>query len=255
MTRFNTLLVSGLLAGGTLLALPAAAQVTSLAVIDPAAAILNAKALGSAVGTIGTTYKSQLDQVAARRTALSAEVKATAAPLDTNKDGQISDAELQAAQAAKNPVLDRLKTAQSNAEAELARLNQPMARAEVYAIEQIMQRYTEAMQNVVNTKKIPLVLSADAVLFGQPAADITNDVKVEIDRLAPTVSIAPPANWQASQQAVQLFQQFQQAQAAAAQQAAQQPAGAAPAGAAPAPAAPRPAAPAPAGTRPQPQGR
>jgi len=255
MTRFSKFLVSGLLAGGTLLALPAAAQVTSLAVIDPAAAILNAKAIGAAVGTIGTTYKTQLDQVAARRTALSAELKAAAAPLDTNKDGQISDAELQAAQAAKNPALDRLKTAQANAEAELARLNQPMARAEVYAIEQVMSRYNEAMQNVVNTKKIPLVLSADSVLFGQPAADITNDVKLEIDRLAPTVSIAPPANWQASQQAVQLFQQLQQAQAAAAQQSAQQGAGAAPAApTATPPAATRPAT-APAGTRPQPQGR
>jgi Skp family chaperone for outer membrane proteins len=249
MTRFNTLIGAGLLAGGALLALPAAAQVSSVAVIDPAGAILSAKALGAAVGTIGTTYKAQLDQVAARRSALAAEMKTMAAPLDTNKDGQVSQAELEAAANAKNPLVERLRTAQQNAEQELSRLNQPMIRAEVYAIEQIMQGYGAAQQTVINAKKIQLLLNAEAMMYGQPTADITMDVKNEIDRTVPTVSIAPPANWQPSQQAVQLFQQYQQVQAqAAAQQAAAQPAGAAPAPAATAPAAP-------AGAKPAPRGR
>jgi len=226
MTSFTKFIGAGVLASGALIALPAAAQVSSVAVIDPASAILSAKALGMAIGAIGTTYKTQVDQLSARRTALAAEMKTMAAPLDTNKDGQVSQAEIEAATTAKNPLVERLRKTQTNNENELGRLNQPMVRAEVYAIEQIMGSYGNALQTVINTKKIQLLLNADAAIYGQPAADITPDVKNEIDRTLPTVSIAPAATWQPSQQAVQLFQQYQQAREAAAQQAANQPAAA-----------------------------
>jgi Skp family chaperone for outer membrane proteins len=231
MTSFTRFMGAGLLAGGALIALPAAAQVSSVAVIDPASAILSAKALGVAIGTIGTTYKTQFDQLNARQTALAAELKTMAAPLDTNKDGQVSQAEVEAATTAKNPLVERLRTAQGKNENELGRLNQPMVRAEVFAIEQIMGSYSNALQTVITTKKVQLLLNADAVIYGLPAADITPDVKNEIDRILPTVSIAPAETWQPSQQAVQLFQQYQQAQQAAAQRAAIQPAGAVPAAA------------------------
>jgi len=229
MTSFTKFIGAGLLASGALISLPAAAQVSSVAVIDPASAILSANALGGAIGAIGTTYKTQFEQVNARRTAIGAEMKTMAAPLDTNKDGQVSQAEIEAATTAKNPLVERLRTAQAKNENELGRLNQPMVRAEVFAIEQIMASYGNALQTVINAKKIQLLLNADAVIYGLPAADITPDVKNEIDRVLPTVSIAPEATWQPSQQAVQLFQQYQQAQEAAAQRAANQPAAAAPA--------------------------
>lgn len=242
MTRSNTLMLAGLLAGSALLAPSASAQVSSVAVIEPAAAILNAKAIGAALQTIQTTYKTQFDQVSARSQAIVTELKTIVGPIDTNKDGQLSDAERAAAETAKNPALQRLATAQQTGQAEIDRLREPMVKAEIYAIEEVMKRYGEATQNVATNKKIQLVVSAEAVAWAQPgtSADITNDVKNEIDRLAPTVGIAPPAAWQPSQQGIQLFQQFEQARAAAAQQrAAGAPAPAAPAGAAPA--APRPA--------------
>jgi len=231
MTSFTRFVRAGLLASGALIALPAVAQVSSVAVIDPAGAILSANALGGAIGAIGTTYKTQVDQVSARRTALAAEIKTMAAPLDTNKDGQVSQAEVEVAATAKNPLVERLRKAQTNNENELGRLNQPMVRAEVYAIEQIMGSYSNALQTVITAKKIQLLLNADAVIYGLPAADITPDVKNEIDRILPTVNIAPEANWQPSQQAVQLFQQYEQARDAAAQRAANQAAGAVPAAA------------------------
>ena len=77
------------------------------------------------------------------------------------------------------------------------------------------------MQNAVRAKNVSLLVSPQAVLFMQPTADITSAVTAELDKLVPTVSITPPANWQPGQQGQQQ--------------------GAAPAAAAPAAAAPAPA--------------
>jgi len=78
------------------------------------------------------------------------------------------------------------------------------------------------VQNAVRAKNVSLLVSPQAVLFMQPTADITSAVTAELDKLVPTVSITPPANWQPGQAGQQ---------------------GAAPANA-PAPAATAPAAPA-----------
>ncbi|MEO5865896.1 MAG: OmpH family outer membrane protein, partial [Sphingomonas sp.] len=85
-------------------AMPVAAQVTSVAVADPAEAILSANALNTANTQIATTYKAQIDQVVARQQQLQTQLTAMLKPIDTNNDGQISDAELAVAQNAKNPV-------------------------------------------------------------------------------------------------------------------------------------------------------
>ena len=68
---------------------------------------------------------------------------------------------------------------------------------------------------------------------------MTRDVIAEIDRSTPTVPVTPPANWQPTQETVQLLQQYRQIVAANAQRRAQA-----------APAAGTPAAPAPAGKAP-----
>lgn len=225
------------IAPAMLLAAPATAQVSGVAIADPEAVVLGATALNAANASIATTYKTQLDQVKARQQALNTQLEGLAKPLDTNKDGQLSEAELQAAQAAKNPALAQIETARNTGQQEIQRLNAPMVRAQAYAIEQITQKYNPSMQTVVNAKKISLLLSAGTVQFAQPAVDVTDDIKAELDRTTPSVSIAPPANWQPAQQTVQLLQQYQQLVYAQAVRQAQAGA-AAPATGAPAPAKP-----------------
>jgi Skp family chaperone for outer membrane proteins len=202
------------------------AQVAGVAVANPEAVILGAKALGTAFQTIGTTYKPQLDQARTRQTQLEAQIKTLSAPLDTNKDGQISQAELQAGQAARSPALTQIENAQKAAQQEMSRLTQPATLAQMYAIDQITQKYPAALKTVVDTKKISLLLSADSVIFGTPAVDVTDDIRTAVDAAAPTVPVTPPANWQPSQQDAQLLQQYFQianAQAQRAQQAAPTP--------------------------------
>ncbi|QNA83901.1 OmpH family outer membrane protein [Sphingomonas sp. So64.6b] len=238
------LLASAMIASPLIAASSAQAQVSGIAVADPEGAILGAKSLEAANATIATTYKAQLDQVRTRQQALQTELTALAAPLDTNKDKQVSEQELAAAEAAKNPILQKIKTAQTNGQQEVSRLNAPALRAQAYVIEQITQKYNPALETVVAAKKISLVLSANSAQFAQPAVDITDAIRAEIDRVLPTANITPPANWQPGQQTVQLLQQYQQAVYAQAVRQAQSQ-GAAPA----APGATTPPA------KPQPQGR
>jgi Skp family chaperone for outer membrane proteins len=204
----------------------AQAQVSGVAVIQPEGAILGAKAFDAANGTIVTQYKPQLDQAAAREQALNTELQTLSAPLDTNKDGRVSEEEVRAAQAAKSPVIAKIEAAQRSGQADIARLRGPATLAQLYAIEQIEQHYGPALKTVIDTKKVTVLLAATATVYTVPAADITDDVRNELDRVAPTVPSTPPANWQPSQQTVQLLQFYnQQMQIEAARQRQQGPAG------------------------------
>lgn len=206
----KVLLASAIVAPAAFAAGAATAQVSGIAFADPESVILSAKALDAANQTIAVTYKAQLDQARTRQQALDTELQALVAPLDTNKDKQLSDAEVQAAQAAKNPALAKLEAAQKAGQQEVARLRQPATLAQAYAIEQIAIKYDPAMKAVVAAKKVSLLLSAGAVQSNAPEADLTDEIKAELDRQTPSVPVTPPAGWQPSQQTGQLFQRYQQ---------------------------------------------
>ena len=223
-TYKKALLAAALITPGALLA-SAQAQAQTVAVADPEAAVANSKAFTAANAQIQTTYKTQLDQAQARRAAIQKEIAPLYAALDTNKDGQVSQQEAEAAQQAKRPELATLQQKQAAGQQELARLEAPASRAQQYAIEQISQKLNAAVQAAISKRGVTVLLKPAAALVGQPAADITAAITTELDATVPSVSITPPAGWQPGQQG--------------------QP------GAAPAPAGATPAAPA----KKQPQGR
>lgn len=224
----------------------ASAQTAGIATAQADAAIFSAKAFDAANQQISTTYKAQLDQAAAQQTALNTQLRTL---LDTNKDGQVSQAEAAAAEAANSAIGNQVRAAQQKAQPGIEAAQGPAIKAQAYALEQIVNKYDPALRAVVAAKKINVVLAPNAIQFAPPATDITRDIIAEIDRTTATVPITPPANWQPQQQTVELLQQYRQlvyANAARRQQAG-----------APAPAAgtPAPAA-APAATpRATPQGR
>lgn len=211
MKTYQTLLLGcAMVAPAFFFAGAAQAQISGIAIADPETVILSAKALDAANQSIGTAYKAQLDQASARQQALQTELATIGAPLDTNKDKRLSEDEIAAAQRANSPILAKLEAAQKAGQADSARLSAPATLAQAYAIEQISQRYSAAVKTVVEAKKISLLLSAGTVQYNSPAADVTDDIKAALDVAAPTVPFTPPANWQPSQQTVQLQQQFQQ---------------------------------------------
>lgn len=226
---------------------PAQAQVSGIASANPTFVVANSKALTAAHQQISTTYKAAFDQMQTRRQALDTEIKPLITQIDTNKDGNVSDAELTAAQTAKNPAIERIRTAQTNAQNDLSRLSNPAARAELFAIESVLRQYEPAMMRVVNARKISVVLSPEVFQYAPDSADISSAITAEIDKTTASVSIQPPANWQPSRETLAIQQQIAQAaQIRAYQQAAQQQGAAArPAGTPPAAAAatPKPAEP------------
>lgn len=227
-----------------LIAGAATAQTAGIATAQPDAVIFSAKAFDAANQQISTTYKAQLDQAAAQQTALNTQLRAL---LDTNKDGQISQAEAAAADAPNSAIGNQVRAAQQKAQPGIEAAQGPAIKAQAYALEQVTAKYDTALRAVVNAKKVSIVLSPNAIQYAPPATDITRDIIAEIDRTTPTVPITPPANWQPQQQTVELLQQYRQlvyANAARRQQAG-----------APAPAAGTPAAPATSTPRTTPQGR
>jgi Skp family chaperone for outer membrane proteins len=242
MKLFGKTASAVLLAGAAIVyANSASAQVSGIATADITKAIINAKALAAAYTQIGTTYAANATQIQAKQK----EMVALQKQLDTNRDNNLDQAEMDAAANAKTPAYQALVAKED----EINRLQEPAVKAQIYAIELIDDKYAAAQQQVITAKKISVILAPDAFLWAPSSVDVTGDLTNALNALVPAVAITPPANWQPRRRSVGLYQQINQliensARAAQAQQAAAAPAPAA--GAAPRPAAPRPA-PAPSG--------
>lgn len=220
----NKVIAAALLSAAAIAA-PAQAQVSGIATADTAVAIARSKALGTAYQQIGTQYAAVAQQMQTKRQ----EINALNAQLDTNKDKELTQAELDVAIKAKNPLLTQIDTKQK----EINTLQDPVILAQLYAVEQIALKYEAAQQAVITAKKINVILAPDAFVWAPDSVDVTTAITAEIDKAVPSVAIAPPANWRPSRQVGALYQQIQQLFNNAAQmqaaQAAAQPRAAAPA--------------------------
>jgi Skp family chaperone for outer membrane proteins len=190
---------------------PASAQVAGIATADTAVAITRSKALGTAYQQIGTQYAAVAQQLQAKRT----EINNLNAQLDANKDKELTQAELDVAIKAKNPLLTQLDVKQK----EINTLQEPIFLAQLYAVEQIALKYDAAQQAVITAKKINVILAPDAFVWAPEAVDVTAAITAELDKVVPSVPITPPAGWRPSRQIGALYQQIQQLINAASQQA------------------------------------
>jgi Skp family chaperone for outer membrane proteins len=205
-THLLSLTALALVAG---MAVPAAAQVNGIGVTEPAIAIAGAQALQTAYQQIGTTYqaqRTQLEQLQQQRETLVRQ-------FDTNNDGQLSDAERQAAQA-NTTAVQQLQTLDQT----IQQTQAPIQLARVYVIEQIAMQYGAAVQQVVTAGNISLIVTPGSVIYAADAADVTDEIVARLNALVPTVATTVPAGWQPQRQSVQLFQEVQQMLLTAAQQ-------------------------------------
>lgn len=204
-------------------AFPAAAQVNSIAIAEPAIAVAASQALQTAYGQIGTANqaaRTQLEQVQQQRATLLRQ-------FDTDGNGELSEAEQTAAQA-NTAVLQQIQ----GLDQQIQQIQQPITMQRIYAIEQILLQYNASLQQVISQKNLQLILTPSAVIYAVEAADVTTDITAALNTRVPTVTTTVPANWQPQRAAVQMYQEVQEVLIAAQQQAAaQQPAGAAPAAA------------------------
>lgn len=224
MTIIRTRLLAAVAAAGALTAaIPALAQTGKVATIDSPDALFNNKALPTALQQIETKYAAQIKSAGDRSTALQAQLKPLYDALDTNKDGQLDQAEQQAAVQAQRPQVKQIQDAQTAAQTELDKLVTPVQIARIYVFDQLQQRYSRSLDGLVTARQIGLVLPAGGAIRSAPGTDLTAAVRTEIDK---PLAIDPPAGWQPTREAAGLLETYlqavqQQAQARAAQQAQQ----------------------------------
>lgn len=196
------LFASALLGATAISAAPAMAQVNGMATTDPSTVIAASQARETAYQQIRTTYDAQFQS----RQQKTQQAQELGKQLDTDNNGDVSEQEAAAAQAANSPVLAQIQTLQN----EIDQLSQPIVLAQIYALEQIAAQFAAAQQQVVSDKKINVVLSPEALIYAAPAMDISNDILTSLNTRIPAVSTAIPAGWQPSRQAQQLHQRVQQ---------------------------------------------
>ncbi|MEO1967563.1 MAG: OmpH family outer membrane protein [Sphingomonadaceae bacterium] len=190
--------------------MPATAQVNGIATSSPEVAIAKSQARTTAYEQIGKTYDAQIKQIGQLRQKIAQDQQS----LDTNKDGQISNEEAKA----KPSIVQQLQATEEQAQ----KLSQPIAMAQTYALEQIIQQYNAARQQVISQKNIQIMLAPDAIEYGPPSIDVTDDIVAALNQRVPSVTTTPPANWRPSRQAAQLRDAVQNLLIAAAQQQAAQ---------------------------------
>jgi Skp family chaperone for outer membrane proteins len=193
MTKFNTMMLAAA-AAPAMFAANAQAQVAGIAIANPEAAVANSAAWTAARTQIQTTYKAQIDQANARRTAIENELRPLVTAFQTAQNAATPN------EASLRTQAQAIQTKQQAGEQELGRLLQPVNRAQAYALEQLQRQLSAAVQAATQRKNVSLLLTPNAALFAQPTADITADITTELNRLVPSVTITPPANWQPGQQ-------------------------------------------------------
>jgi len=184
------------------LTVPATAQVNGIATADPARAIAISQARQTAYQQIATTYAAQVTALNNARQ----QSNTLKQQLDTNQDGQLSNEEIAAAQAANNPVLAQIQAADQQAET----AQEPIARAQLFALEEILKQYEAAQQQVVSDKKINIIMSPEMLLYAPDSIDVTSAIVASLNTRIPAVSTTAPADWQPSRQTVALHQQVQE---------------------------------------------
>ena len=172
------------------IAAPSLAQVNGIAVANPEGAVLQSNAWKTAISQIQTTYKAQLDQAQARQTAVQNELRPLVDAFEKARSAPNAN------EAALRTQATTIQQKEQAANAELQRLTQPVQRARAYAAEQIGAQLQAAVNAAMSKKKVTLLLRPEAAVQAQPSTDITADVTAELNRLVPSVSITPPANWQ-----------------------------------------------------------
>lgn len=198
------------LAAAAVAATPASAQVAGIATSSPEAVIVRSQARINAYQQIEQQYAAQIQQVRTLRQ----EMGTLQQSLDTNKDGQLSQQELQANQAVVTQIQQK--------EQAVAQATQPIVLAQSYAIEQLVNDYQNIQQQVINDKKIQIMLSPDAIQWAPDTVNVTDALVAVMNQRMPSVQTTPPAGWRPRQESLSLQQTVGQILLGVAQQAAAQ---------------------------------
>lgn len=193
------------------LAQASGAIVPGIGIANLEAVIANSNAFKTAETQRATTYKAQIDQAEARRTALNTQLK----PLvdKFNADSRVAKPN----QAALEQQAGAIQALQENGQNELQRILQPVAYSRAYVSEQIEDKLDAAVKTAMAARKISLLLSPQSVIaVNDNAYNLNQGILDALNASIPSAQLVPPAGWEPRQIREQRAQQQGAAQPAAA---------------------------------------
>lgn len=200
---------------------PALAQnVQGIGVADQRRAVVESAAFVNANAARPTTYKAQYDAAQTK----SNQIRQQLEPLVNKFNTDVQAPNANANQAVLQQQLVQIQQLREQGSQEVQQILQPVALSEAYVLEQISDKFDQAVRSAMTKRKISVVFEVGATLAHNDAYDLTKDITAELNAAIPTAQLVPPQGWLPRQQ------REQQARAAAANGAAP---GAAPAAPAP----------------------
>jgi len=180
----------------------AMAQVNGIATAELPIAVAQSQAFQTGYQQIATQYQAQRTTIEQRQQQRQQLIQT----FDANGDGQLDATEQAVLQDPNNVTVQQVQAIDQ----EVATLQQPINLARVYVVSQVAAQYSAALQQVATTSNIQIVLQPDAIIYAPDAVNITAQVVTALNTRVPAVQIVPPADYQPTDAAVQLFQQIQQ---------------------------------------------
>lgn len=176
-------------------AVPAAAQVQSVAIVDVEGAIVQSQAYQNAVQAIRQQYASQIQQIDTRRQALQTQLQGLQQTYQQTASQENAD------QNALRQQAQQIQQVQQAAQQELGTLEQPISLAQAYAAEQVQVQLTAAVRAAMQQAGVGIVLRPEAaVLAADPAAaNLTDETVAQLNSLVQSVQTTPPQGWQPGQ--------------------------------------------------------
>ena len=217
----SLLTLSLALAGATLAAAPAAAQmVKGLAVANPSAIVALSNAYKVAEQQRPVTYKPQIDQANARKTQIENQLRPLVTKLQTDARAATPN------QASVQQQYNQIQQIEQAGQNEINTILQPVALSRAYVVEQIGDKLEQATRQAMARQRVDILLDASAVINAPEAYNLNQAILNELNTILPSAQLVPPAGWlPRAQREQQAAAQAQQQPAAPATQPPAQPSG------------------------------
>ena len=183
---------------------PRGTVVPGVAVADLQASVASTNAYRAATEKRKIDYKPIYDAAQARLAQLETQLKPMADQFNADRTAKKPDAVLQAE-------YNAIQQAQAQAEADIKQILVPAQTSDEYVIEQITDKLPQAVQNVMRSRGLTLLLNPDSVILSAPIYDVSAALVGELNVLVPSAQINPPPGWQPRRVREQQAQQQQAA--------------------------------------------
>lgn len=188
---------------------PTGPIVPGIGVANVDVVVASSAAYQASVPARETHYAQTLQQAAALRTQLQAQLSGIETQVRTAQAAAVPN------QTQIQQLANQYRQLEQQGMQQIQEITTPLRLAEAFVVEQIQDQLVAAVTAVRTRRRLSLIVMDGAVYYSDPAYDVNQDLVNELNRLVPVVQVAPPEGWlprqlrqqQAAQQAAQQGQQ------------------------------------------------